>query len=238
MYGLPGSGKTIKAMELFNKLSNETRRYSGERVSYLNLDKKDFCETSNISPYGNSTIHHLIIDGFFKSTSDLYIRITKDYGLSFADIRKFTIYEFDQDIQKCLSNDKKRNRNDLAVSSITSGIPPFNINEFKDLFHTDRRYVPEEIKIIKVPVVDWSEKDDYTLYSNWKWDHDDIKDGFIELDNFLEKNYPDISFLKYKKLQKKINVEEYDSSDYYDDKMTTSLRWSIKYSDILEVINS
>jgi len=243
MYGLPASGKTTMAMKLFEEYFNENEKKYGDdkqKVVYLNVDKQDKKTISNTTNYGRNarTIDILIVDGFFKSTINIAEKVwdTGKY-LSF-DIRNIIIIEFDQNIQACLSNDKKRNRDNKATNSITEGIEPFNMETFKSTFFKDRMYYLKDaqIEVKKQEVVNYADVDICTIYSDWKYGNA-ITDDFDELDEWLEKNYPTLTFLQYKKICKLIHTEEDFTSDYYDEHDTRSIQRSIKISDILEILS-
>jgi hypothetical protein len=234
MYGLPASGKTTLAMKLFEENKNKKIDYSKVKVTYANLDKQDFKIISNITNYGINHHNHdiLIIDGFFKSTEELVKAFWKQNFFSF-DMTEITIHIFEQNIQACLANDKKRNRDNKATNSIVGGIEQFDLELFKVQFFKDRMYMLKDCEITTVneKVLDYSDKDNFTIYSPWIVGYD-ISDEFIELDDWLEINYPTITFLQYKKICKFIKVEEDFTRDYYDEHDTRSLQRSIKISDI------
>ncbi len=240
MYGLPASGKTTLAMKMFEELCKKVdiNSYQPEKIVYMNVDKQDYKYISNKTDYGahQHNIDTLIIDGFFTSTENL-IRVLKDkllYIRGFIYSNEITIHVFEQDKQKCLNNDMKRNRENKCSHSIQTGIDEFDIDTFKRLFYKDRMYDLSKTNVVikKEKVIDYSDKDDFTIYSPWLVG-DDITDEFKELDDYLELNYPTITFLQYRKVCKFIKVEEDFTCDYYDTQDTRSVRRSIKLSDVL-----
>lgn len=234
MYGLPASGKTTLAMKIFEENKNKKIDYSIAQVTYTNVDEQDYKVLSSKTNYGVNHYNNdiLIIDGFFRTTSEIARKFSRLSLYSF-DMREIIVHVFEQNTQACLENDKKRNRDNKATNSIVNGIELFDLEVFKASFFKDRMYRLKDCKITVVneKVLDYSEKDTYTIYSPWLVGYD-ISDDFIELDNWLEKNYPTITFLQYKKICKFIKVDEDFTRDYYDKHDTRSIQRSIKISDI------
>lgn len=241
MYGLPASGKTTLAMELFEKYKKEfdsQSSYNREKVTYYNCDEKDRKTISNTTDYGVSNHQHdvIIVDGFFKTVKNIADKFHNNRFVCY-DMDEIVIHVFEQNKQACFENDKLRNRKELSTNSINEGIEEFNVEKFKLFFFKDRTYLLEKckIKVVNEKVTSYKEKKPDTIYSPWLVG-EDIGNEFSELDNWLEENYPQITLLQYKKICKHIKEETDYTRDYYDTESTTSLQRSIKIEDILKEI--
>lgn len=237
MYGLPASGKTTLAMELFEKYKKEfdsQSPYNRKKVTYCNCDEKDRKTISNTTDYGVSNYQHdvIIVDGFFKTVKSIADKFHNNRFVCY-DMDEIVIHVFEQNKQACFENDILRGRNELAMNSINEGQETFDIEKFKKSFFKDREYYLRDCKISvkKEKVISYSVKNDYTIYSSWLVG-DDISDEFEELDKWLEEKYPSLTFLQYKKICKHIHVEEMNTCDYYEEHYTRSIQRSIKISNI------
>ena len=67
------------------------------------------------------------------------------------------------------------------------------------------------------------------------YDLEDEKE-FTQLDNFLEIYYPEISFLDYKKIMKKVNLKEKSYSEYYGNYRQYKYK-AIKKEDLIDVLS-
>lgn len=146
---------------------------------------------------------------------------------------EIVIHVFEQNKQACFENDIIRGRNEFVTNSINEGQEEFNIEKFKKTFFKDREYNLRNcnISIKKEKTIAYSYKEDYTIYSPWLVG-DNISDEFEELDKWLEKKYPSLTFLQYKRICKHIHIEEISTCDYYEEHDTRSIQRSIKISDI------
>lgn len=241
MYGLPASGKTTLAMELFEKYKkkfNSQSSYNREKITYCNCDEKDRKTISNTTDYGVRNHQHnvIIVDGFFKTVKSIADKFHDNRFVCY-DMDEIIVHVFEQNKQACFENDKLRNRKELSTNSINEGIEEFDIEKFKLFFFKDRQHLlaKSKIKIVNEKVISYNEKKPNIIYPSWLVG-EDISNEFAELDNWLEENYPQITFLQYKKICKHIKEETDYTCDYYDEESTTSLQRSIKIEDILKVI--
>lgn len=241
MYGLPASGKTTLAMELFEKYKKEFDSQSShkrKKVTYCNCDEKDRKTISNTTDYGVRNHQHdvIIVDGFFKIVKSVADKFHNNRFVCY-DMDEIVIHVFEQNKQACFENDKLRNRKELSTNSINEGIEKFDIEKFKLFFFKDRQhfFAKSKIKIVNEKVISYNEKKPDTIYSSWLVG-EDISNDFVELDNWLEENYPQITFLQYKKICKHIKENTDYTQDYYDKESIVSLQRSIKIGDILKEV--
>lgn len=237
MYGLPGCGKSFTARKIFEELSIEASRSPiGDKIIYL------FSEDGNVqnhTDYGNTSYKKddIIVDYFCKTTEELYNKLAEIVQERFwSPDQDVIVFEFKQNKDACHINDRKRGRAELATATIENGIEYFDIRKFVSLCKNNPRLSKcTNVCINKVGVVHVDEKiSSDTLYSAWRYGSE-IDDGFTELDNYLEKYYPTITFLQYKKLIKLVETDEDFSRDYYDEEPVRSVRWSIPMKYIYEV---
>lgn len=236
MYGLPASGKTTLAMKLYELLCAEATGYNKDKITYLNVDEQDYKCISNTTGYGIGYSRHdvIIVDGYFKTVKDIATKFwNKGKWFIDYDPSEICIHVFEQNKQACFENDKLRNRDSLAFNSINEGIEDFSISKFKESFFKDREcyFYNSEISILQEKVISYSEKRSETIYSSWLVG-DDCTEEFKELDTYLEKKYPTLTFLQYKKICKHTKIEEMFTRDYYDKHDTRSIQYSIKVDDI------
>lgn len=241
MYGLPGSGKTTLAMKLYENYDKNSYR-----VGYFCTDKQeDFRTFQNFPEYGIPTYKDTscIIDGYSKSIEDLMknynvFRLRANFKLSSRVYRKTIIHNFIPNIEACIHNDSLRHRVIDARTTIEKGIEPFSLDRFIELASEQGyHWLNDNIEVIN-HVVDKYDSAIHSkyIYSRWHTDTDSIANIFPELDSYLEKNYPNCTFLQYKRIQKYIETIRESSRDYYDTEETKCFMYKIKISDIINIL--
>lgn len=246
--GLPGSGKTTLAKKMYNKLVEEK-----EDCVYVSLDAQEDYEVLQSFPeYGHHSHVHptYLLDGWFKNTKmfiDKLAKFDSEKGWSLPAIfspytDEIVIHYFIPNEELCIKNDIGRREKD-SVATIKAGIEKINIEDlYKKLKSKHMAFNTKKIpvRIEEHIVEDYSAipNNDEVIYSPWitTGSMRRTDEEFEALDIYLEKNYPECSFLKYKKIQKFVKCNEKESVDYYDTHMTCSLQFSIKVSDIKKVM--
>jgi hypothetical protein len=209
--------------------------------------------TRNGTDYGSGTrIHSEVIFDYFctdmKSLAEKLEDLLRNRFSIWRVTQPITVYVFAQDKDACHNNDRVRNRKQLASASIEKGIEEFDVDKFKEICaampntnYGGKSLIAECAKlgvfVQRLPVVRAMDvKDPGFLYSAWKYG-EDADDGFSELDDYLEKYCPQITFLEYKKLQKFVEIDDSIDYDYYDEDGTRSVQWKVSYARIYDAIN-
>jgi hypothetical protein len=243
--GLPGAGKTT----LYNKIiAHAAERETGISIFHAILDpNKIECEYL-AAPGGTSHDVMYVLEGVFTSTDELVARLTaaeKQYSTGHGDWQlrgnvrylleifksknrndykkmDVTLLYFVPDMEVCKYNDTIRGRG-LAHDAIEARFPhmaPINLIEGEVvMLESERANNPEEGKF---------------LDSWWCHGDDDMDEA---LDKYLAENFPNTTYLQYKRIVKEAS-KEYDHRfyDYYDEKGTEYRRRVIDISKILEIM--
>lgn len=241
--GLPGSGKTSLAMKIFEFYQKED-----DQIYYLNVDDKDYNVISTKPNYGfGNKYPSIVVDGLFSDTLTFFKKFSDSHLIKrcwWYSFRNVVIHSFIPNIENCIINDKDRREQD-SIRSIHMNkefitrdlfLKYLKESDVKHLFSNNTNNITIQEYSYEVPVYDKSKLDDSILYSDWKSlsVEDDME--FTELDAYLEKEYPTITFLQYKKLTPFINKNTTTEYDYYDQDGTNFIQYSIKYSDIYSIL--
>ena len=247
--GLPGSGKTDAAKKFLNFLLSKS---NGASVVYMNVDEKDFVIEDYSDPISKGNNPLMLVDGLYDDIPELVTKLkavqvwikdrndkhftvnsynveqcllglvnllttmTKSYQSKEVDLVYFT-----PDVKLCKKNDEMRGRDELALASI-------------DARFLTMKPLAVEGKVYNVDVATKSESDEEFLITSWETDFEDAEKV---LDNYLEKAYPTITFLQYKKMKKEcVETLEERFHDYYDEKGTMYYRLRINLKKMKEML--
>lgn len=216
LMGLPGSGKDFYISEEFN----DTNRFV-----IVNLDDGDKFP-SNLVYFQDIVVNGLILDN--ETLQSVIEKIIKKYK---NKSKYFKVIFFEEDRETCINNDIMRNRPVLATETIKHAKFEFPSDDLIKKYKLEI----EKVKIHKVTKSDIIAKeyanhpglklksDGWVLGgeswnykgNRFKIDPEEQKE-FTELYELLEKVYPSITLIQYRKLFKKlVKTEDYNSGDYY-----------------------
>lgn len=246
LWGLPGAGKSTYAQSLYVP-------YSGSLARTVDMDlifRTNESQAVKMKKLGNELLRCLqiyneaVIDGLITTNAQArkiidYLAVTlSDYQLVF----KIVYWKLDR--ESCLVNDKDRRTKSskFSIENMPFEIP--NVDVLPECAGNNRITAMKTIRkssmlglalaagINKYHIKDmkmysdtWSLGGSYGSYHDdgvHPVDADDPLE-FTELDNLLESIYPDISFLKYKKIKSECcSIEKENHSDYYDGGTTSA----------------
>ena len=185
--------------------------------------------------------YNFVVDGFFQSPS-LLVCFVSDLARYYSDcFFEVYVYAWNEDRDACLNNDERRiedsSRKCPSADTIKNAtFVPLTIGDLK-CGDTERiRYISVEYQT--VPRASAYEKffnrtgsqngdflksqewciggTEYSYEGNSRPVYTEEAHDFVELDEFLERECPDISFLLYKKVKREcVTLEKRHSSDYY-----------------------
>ena len=252
MMGLPGSGKSTFAKEMMEKDGNalivdvdsQSENYGGNIYSGV-------CDCIHRHMYPRH--RRVILDGLFLTTENLMSGIEATVtaikkirsGWDKALTCNVTIHRWDEDRETCLKNDGGRREKSSAITILNAPYEEPCIPVINEVTGIDN------ISIVRHKVVlkgDWElyyrkkdvEAKDGMLYSCW-WitggsygncyddSHYSISSDepleFTELHEFLENNYPMLSFSQYREISHEcVSVETMEEGCYYGGS-EESMRW-------------
>lgn len=231
-YGLPASGKTTI---IESKYSNNS--------DIIDIDYYMKNNNTNIykiieNEFKKCRKNNIVLDGLFTTNKS----ILDILNILPNDIKEITIIKFNEDRENCLKNDLLRNRSKNSQLSIKI-LPYEEIDEklfinYNLIIKKEKVYIMKKYEEIALKYDVYLKESKYTSYEkdkkyihsqSWSrggvgrncWgDRWDVKVEnpveFTELDTFLSKISPNISFLQYKRINNIcIKEVEYDDSDYY-----------------------
>ena len=185
-------------------------------VCYANLDDK--LETQLTGPEGHMFSGDVkILEGLFRDEEDFE---KKTSSLCFRTDPTHIIY-FKPDVNQSLINDEGRREQPSAHTIINMKMEPLSLAYPKAKVY--------EIDTFK------AENKGYLISG---WNPRAPEPDFTMLDEYLEKNFPNATFLQYKKLLKKVVTQESSFRDYYEEHSTDFFRQMITIKDIEEVFGA
>lgn len=185
--------------------------------------------------YGNYKKKTVILDGLFL-TIDSVVEIVEYMKQSFKKDFSFEVEYWPADRETCLKNDNGRRKIDSRTTikkGVLDEITPEKLLEKTGLnipVHIHKTVLKEDYKIMIDDMNEFScsIKDERYLYSSeWYVGADNpsniyiskeekVPSDFIELDEVLEKYFPNITYLQYKKLKREcIEIDDFEEHDYY-----------------------
>lgn len=226
LVGLPGSGKTTFAMQNKNKntkvydIDAMITKKNTTLVSILKKVKKDLIQYDNF-----------ILDGLFLNENQ-HNEIAEFFNKTINVNIIFHYWEVDR--KSSLWNDLYR-RSENALNVILKAkidkpdykkLIQINQNVQSIIHHKIIRKSLYEVFKSKYNLEDVLKSESWTIYGkkrtyNTDWQEDDWLiekelDNFNEFDELIEKLCPNITYLQYKKLYKKVTKTiEFDMHDYY-----------------------
>lgn len=243
LWGLPGSGKTYYTNK--NTPEDFQSWYRGRVISSLDLDeimsntKKDSSKflpllVKRVESSIYTDTQRLILDGLITTNEfakSIFDAITAGIGSNY-EVR-FHIVWWTPDRDACKHND--RNRRDVN-STATIENHPFeepDPSRLGDYIKNATKQI-ERKKIVKKPISEiWASDLGFkeSVLKSRRWSRGSVscydsssvhstppdpQPEFIEFDELIEKLYPDIKFMEYKKIYREtVKVEESSESDYY-----------------------
>ncbi len=246
MYGLPGSGKTYLAMQLYKQFE-KNKNYHENKVIYQSLDEQEnYQRIQNFPDYGTyGDARTVIIDGYFPNLSMLVLKLSNHYDyrccIAFETIYIHSFSTTPKAIEACLENDRNRRHksSEVTIKKGMKEFTPYAIDNFKNLLlsSSSLSFLSQAEIIVVNHAVEIYPNTNPMLFisSKWKTMRDDPEE-FEELDIYLEKYYPNCTFLQYKKLSKLIKKEKDYTTDYYDTDSTLSVRYIINITDIESIL--
>ena len=226
LVGLPGSGKTYWA-------SSQKDKYAKflivdcdtlEQVYHKNYMNRIYDNIAN-NFYGNYDNSFIIIDGLFLTNNSI-VKVINSLGPLKKNF-KFILHIWNEDRDTCLKNDNGRRKN-ASTTMIKTGVfeqidlnsiktqTGLNINTQKHVvelkpdwaFFADEQKNVKDGKLCSNTWIISCSSDFYTPELQPK--------DFLELDELLEKIYPTITYLQYKKLFREcVSIETIYDYEYY-----------------------
>lgn len=238
--GLPGSGKTTE----FKKLSSQDGRGSMYVDCDAFLREKQYKDIDRLLKDRSSVFEgKVFLDGFFLTKDDVKKIVDIVRENKRLKINKVIIHYWVPNRDICKWNDRGRRSVNSRIS-----IENATIDEIKDIMLVSADY--EDIKFEKklhaiVKKEGWKvfagehglSVDESGILKGASWSlggtwgsysgsggtvsPSAAPDGFRELDDFLEKVAPEITFLQYKKIMSEcVSIREYSEGDYYGGRVT------------------
>ena len=231
--GLPGCGKTHFANSKKDKntlivdcdsLTTGINTLEGKIYNYI---------VNHL--YGNYKQKKVILDGLFLKVDDV-VSMIQYLNKAFDGKFSFEVEYWPADIETCLKNDSGR-REISSTFTIEHGVlEEMTEDIFKEkLFfsvpvHNHKTILKEEYKLMvdEMQKNKISVKDSRYLYSS-DWyvgaeypdrvyisKEEKVPSDFVELDEILEKYFPEITYLQYKRLKREcVELDDFDETDYY-----------------------
>lgn len=192
--------------------------------------------------YGKYKKKTVILDGLFL-TVDKVSEMVNYLNKSFKGEFTFEIEYWPADRETCLKNDNGRREIDSQMT-IKKGIIDemtkevlFSTTGLQIPVHIHKTVLKEEYKTMVDNMTEFSSsiEDERYLYSS-EWyvnaDYPDkifiskeekVPSDFVELDEVLEKYFPNITYLQYKRLKREcVEIYDFDTTDYY----TGTIYWA------------
>lgn len=246
VYGLPGSGKTTFLHKKFDFRKAERDFeffnmdfYSTNQEKYPTVESY-FKNAFNKAYIGNGQEYNFVVDGLFRCPSDVHCfvnNMANYYDNCFFEVK---VYAWNEDRIACISNDEQRLDDGTRVFPSADTIKnavyvPLTYNDLR-CGDSDRiYYLPVDYQTIhKATAYEKffnprnmnndelrSEKwcvggETRDCYGNTSPARTEAARDFEELDTFLERVCPEISFLLYKKIKREcVTLEKQHNGDYY-----------------------
>ncbi len=232
--GLPACGKTFYANSI-----RDCNTVVVDCDSLFGLkNKKNLSDIYNYIAnhlYGHYKRKTVVLDGLFLSM-DFVVSIIEYLHKSFKNEFSFEIEYWPEDRDTCLKNDNGR-REIASRTTIEKGIlDEMTEAELKNRtgltvpVHIHKTVLKEEYKMMVDNMTEFSRsiKEERYLYSSeWYVNADNpsevfiskeekVPSDFIELDEVLEKYFPNITYLQYKRLKREcVELDDFEENDYY-----------------------
>lgn len=232
LIGLPGSGKTYWAKEQINLKTHVIDCDTLEKV-YKSKYLKKISNVIDDKIYGNYKNTNIILDGLFLTNQSI-IDIINNLGKK-KDSFDIILHIWDEDRDTCLKNDNGRRKEksttiiknavfekiDSTLIKNQTSVKNIKIVSHKVLLKPNWMFFAE-----KYPnVIDGKLYSDYWVIDVQKVNEEDSgydyyinnkQTDFEELDELLEKIFPNITYLQYKKMYRNcVSIEEYSDYEYY-----------------------
>lgn len=264
LVGLPGSGKTTfakKFQDTYNgreivkyvdlDMISQMKRY--QRVEGFSLFEKAVNSGYASYLYGISYDSSIvIIDGLVTKSSE-YSLIIRSY-MNVHNVKMVEFHYWYPDIESCIWNDRGRRvqSSEDTIKGITIDKPDVKVlkEEFDIPIHLEYHSVirkPVYSVIAEENGIHLEDGKYLTSCSwcmggtSWGWDGEkqpisaEEPSEFEELDDFLLKVAPTLTFLQYKKIRNTcVTMKEIESNDYYSD--TTSGVWLCDMSKMFSLL--
>lgn len=264
LVGLPASGKTTFANEYYNKKysrykPDEVRVVDFDRLMKNTEKSENFISTLIKKGKGGVLFAcptdkmTIILDGLFISNA-VYERLISAY-VEHVGVDSVEFHFWTPDVDACLWNDRGRRdvSSEASIRNLSIEFP--NKKKFSEQFGIPVRVITHNI--VKKPEYIFFasengltlENDRYLNSCSWclggtSWDYMGHSQSvsaeepcdFEELDDFLLKVAPNITFLQYKKIKREcIEMKEKSSADYYSD--TSDGYYSCDMAKLYDLLN-
>lgn len=229
--GLPGCGKTYFANSQKDK-NTFVLDCDSLTTGPDSLEGKICYSIMSCIP-GYNKMKTIILDGLFLKVDEV-VSVIQRINKTIYGEPSFEIEYWPADIETCLRNDKGRRKSSSAFTIEHSKLEEMTEDIFKERLgfivpvHSHKTILKDEYKLIVDGIKKNSIKDDRYLYSSewyvgaeypdkiYIYKEEKVPSDFVELDEILEKYFPDITYLQYKRLKREcVELEDFEEHDYY-----------------------